>query len=284
MNESATYKLLTKVAAEFATLPEVSAVALAGSRNGWLSDDRSDIDLCVYAEPEPPEAWRTTLAQKFGDHLSIGNHFWEPGDEWVALQDGTVVDIMYRSPAWIEEQLDRVLSRHQASLGYSTCLIHNVLHSKPLYERDGWFAALQAKAGQPYPEPLRRAIVAKNHPVLRRTLSSYAHQIALALGRNDHVSVNHRVSALLASYFDILFAVNGMLHPGEKRLVAHVVASCPKRPPDIEAQMNDLLSATAPSGQSNLPGKIENLLDSLDDLLTAEGLIAEPRRSAGPSE
>lgn len=278
MSEMGTHTLLAAVAAEFATRTEVRAVALAGSRRGQFSDDRSDIDLCVYAELEPPEAWRAGLAQRFGERASIGNHFWEPGDEWVALQAGTVVDIMYRSPAWIEEQLDRVLSRHQASVGYSTCFVHNILHSKPLYDRNGWFAALQSKAVQPYPEPLRRAIIAKNHPILRGTLSSYAHQIALALGRDDHVSVNHRIAALLASYFDILFAVNGTHHPGEKRLVAHVLTYCPKRPPDVETQLNDLLSAAAPARQSALPGKIGDLLDGLDALLMAEGLITKPIR------
>lgn len=273
MIDADTKALLEAVTAEFAALPDVTAVVLSGSREGKFSDDRSDIDLYVYAEPEPSEAWRAKLGRKFGDRARIGNHFWEPGDEWVASRNSTVVDIMYRSPAWIEAQLDRVWFQHQASVGYSTCFIHNVLHSMPLHDRDGWFALLRTKAQLPYPEPLRRAIIAKNHPILRSLLSSYVHQIALALGRADQVSVNHRISALLASYFDILFAVNRLPHPGEKRLVAYVLAQCPKLPPDFQTQVNELLLAVAPTGQSDALEKVTALLDGLDALLIAEGLI-----------
>lgn len=274
MDEAGTQALLAEVTTEFATLPEVRAVALAGSQGGKLADDGSDIDLYVYAEPEPPVAWRTWLAKKFGERASIGNRFWEPGDEWVASRSGIIVDIMYRSPAWIEAQLDRVLLQHEASVGYSTCFVHNVLHSNPLHDRNGWFASLQARTAQPYPEPLRRAIIARNHPILRSTLSSYVHQIALALAREDHVSVNHRITALLASYFDILFAVNRLPHPGEKRLVAYVSANCAQRPPHFQTQVNELLLAVAPAGRADVFEKVNDLLDGLDALLVAEGLIA----------
>jgi len=274
MDETGVQALLAEITAEFAALPEVVAVVVAGSRVGELGDDRSDIDLYVYAEPEPAEAWRAgLLSRKFGERASIGNHFWETGDEGIAPWTNTVVDIMYRSPGWIETQLDRVWTQHQASVGYSTCFVYNVLHSKLLFDRAGWFASLQAKAAQPYPEPLRRAIVAKNHPILRNTLSSYTHQIAVALGRNDQVSVNHRISALLASYFDILFAVNRLPHPGEKRLIAHVQDHCPKRPPEFQTQVEELLQAAAPSQRSDTLEKVNGLLDSLDALLLAEGLI-----------
>jgi len=272
MVESGSLPLMEEIAREFARLPEVSAVVLSGSRGGEFSDAGSDIDLYVYAEPEPSKAWRAILAGRFGERASIGNDFWEPGDEWIALRTGNAVDIMYRSPAWIGQQLDRLLLRHQASVGYSTCLVYNILHSKILYDRADWFASLRAKAQQPYPEALRCAIIARNHPILRSTLSSYAHQIAMALHRNDRVSVNHRITALLASYFDILFAINRLFHPGEKRLLAHVLASCPKYPLEIEAQVNGLLSAITYAGQPDVLGLVNDLIDGLDELLIEERL------------
>ena len=266
--------LLDDVASEFSRLNEVSAVALSGSKWGELADELSDIDLYIYSETEPSKIWRSELAQQYGKHESIGNEFWEHGDEWVATRNGVVVDIMYRSPSWIEEQFVRVIDRHQASVGYSTCFVHNVLCSKPLYDRDGWYESLQEKARQPYSDRLQKAIIAKNHPILRDTLSSYFHQIEIALSRNDIISINHRVTALLASYFDILFAVNRVFHPGEKRLLGYALAKCPKRPPQIQIQVNGLLASIADTEQFILLQRVNELLDGLDAFLVSEGLVS----------
>ncbi len=184
-----------------------------------------------------------------------------------------MVDVIYRWPDWIEEQIDRLLLRCEASTGYSTCFWHNVLHSDALFDRDGWFTQLQARAHQPYPEALRRAIVAKNHPILRHTLSSYMQQLELAIERRDHHSVNHRIGALLASYFDLLFAVNRQPHPGEKRLVSYAEALCPLRPPALAQQVEAVISAVAPSQQTELLARADALLDSLDEILLGESLI-----------
>src|SRR5689334_5569429 len=137
---------------------------------------------------------------------------------------------MFRDLSWITDQLARVLDRHEASIGYSTAFWFNVKTSRSLFDRNGLFRQLQEKAAQPYPEPLRRNIVAKNHPILRATQSSYAYQIERALHRNDAVSANHRVAALLASFFDILFALNRQPHPGEKRLIRWAETICPLAP------------------------------------------------------
>ena len=82
----------------------------------------------------------------------------------------------------------------------------------------------------PYPEPLRRAIVARNRPLLADNLSSFAAQLEKALARGDAVSASHRAAAFLASYFDVLFALNRATHPGEKRLLRARRASLPAPP------------------------------------------------------
>jgi len=261
------------VAAAFADLPEVIAVALAGSGVTGAADEQSDIDLYVYAGAPLAMADRVAIVTSFATRAEVGNDFWEPGDEWIDAQTGRHGDVMYRTPLWIEEQLERVLVRHEASVGYSTCFWHNVLHSTPLFDRSGWYGDLQATAARPYPEPLQRAIIARNHPILRQTLSSYLGQIERAVRRGDSVSIQHRVTALLASYFDVLFAVNELPHPGEKRLLQFAARHCAKIPADMETQINAVLETAARPATFVVIGQIDALLGSLDALLWNEQLL-----------
>jgi len=266
---------LARRLAEGYALHGVEAVALAGSQVAGLAGPGSDVDIYVYAEAEPAPGVRAAVAAG-GRGLELDNRFFEPGDEWIDTATGLAVDVMFRTPAWIEAELDRVLVGHQARVGYSTALWHSVREALPLYDRRGWLAALQARAAAPYPEPLRRAVVAKNHPLLRDNQSSFRDQLARAAARGDGVAVNHRTAALLASAFDVLFAVNRATHPGEKRLLAHARARCPRRPPHLEALVGALLAAV-PEGP--VVAAADALCDALDALLREEGLLPE----AGPA-
>jgi len=194
-------------------------------------------------------------------------------------RDGTAVDVMYRRVRWIEVQLDRVLVQHQALVGYSTCFWYNVLHSQTLFDRAGWFAELQRRARRRYPPELRQAIIAKNYPLLRRNQSSYFHQIELAVQRNDPVSVNHRVAALLASYFDVLFAVNELPHPGEKRIVQYASAKCSKIPAEMERQVGELVGSVG-RGDGRTVDKVNALVDRLDEVLARENLVSRATERA----
>ena len=221
---------------------------------------------------------RVAIATSFATRAEVGNDFWEPGDEWIDAQTGRHVDVMYRTPDWIEEQLERVLVRHEASVGYSTCFWHNVLHSTPLLDRSGWYRDLQAMAACPYPQPLRRAIIARNHPILRQTLSSYLTQIERAVRRGDSVSIQHRVTALLASYFDVLFAVNELPHPGEKRLLQLAATRCAKIPAEWRPRSTRSWRLRSRPASPAIVTHIDALLNSLDDLLANEGLIPVVQR------
>lgn len=266
--------LAENIAARFSSLPQVLAVVLAGSQGSLVSDNLSDLDFYVYIAEEIPVETRAEIARDFAERFEINNLFWEPGDEWIHTQSGRGIDIMYRSTSWIEEQLDCVLVKHQAKVGYTTCFWFNVLHSLPLFDRMGWFEGLLQGARQPYPDPLRKAIVAKNYPILRKNISCYLHQLELALERHDWASINHRTAALLASYFDIIFAVNSVPHPGEKRLVEFVKTLCQKSPCNFEEQLESLLKATSVNaGHSDLLDRANALIDRLDEFLIAEGLL-----------
>ena len=267
--------LAKTIAAKLSLLPQVVAVALSGSQTA-RSDQLSDFDFYVYTRSEISIDIRTAIARQFATCIEINNQFWEPGDEWIDTSSGRGVDIMYRTPSWIEDQLDTVLVKHHASVGFSTCFWWNVVSSLPLYDRDGWFMQLQQKANQSYPEPLRQAIVAKNYPILRKNISSYLHQLNLAVIRYDCISINHRTAALLASYFDIIFAVNYVPHPGEKRLIEFSKQLCKKLPVDMEEHIHNLINAiSVSSAYQNILDSANALIDGLDELLMAEGLITE---------
>lgn len=263
--------LARRIADLFSTFPAVEAIALAGSQAAGAVDRDSDIDLYVYTTSVIPLGARIAAVETLGATRSDLNlQFWDLGDEWYDAETGIEVDVIYWDTSWIEGQLDRVLVQHQASTGYSTCFWHTIRNSCILYDRHNWLHRLKESCLMPFPEPLRHEIIAKNHPVLRRVIPSYLHQIEKAIRRGDAVSVNHRVAALLASYFDVLFALNRLPHPGEKQLLKTASERCAKVPKDMIHQVECVLGAVSGADQ-RLVARIEELLDGLDRLLLEEG-------------
>ncbi len=263
--------LARRVAHRFRKFPNVEAIALSGSSAAGRVDQDSDIDLYVYTKSTIPLGDRVSAVESLGAmRTDLNLQFWDLGDEWYDKHTGIEVDIIYWDTAWIEEQIDRVLVEHQASTGYSTCFWYTIQYSQILYDRDGWLRRLKERGQIPFPEMLRRAIIAKNHPVLRRAIPSYLHQIEKAIRRNDLVSINHRVAALLASYFDVLFALNRLPNPGEKRLLERASESCARIPPAMAGQVRGVLGAASVAEQ-NIVERIEELIDGLDQLLLDEG-------------
>jgi hypothetical protein len=263
-------RVAQEIARDYAAIPEVMAVVLGGSLATGVADDRSDIDLYVYSRTPVPLSARAAIAGRRSTDAEVDNRFHEPGDEWVEAASGVAVDVMFRDIAWIEGEIERTLLQHQASLGYSTCLWANILASQSLFDRSGWFAGFQREADRPYPEPLRRAIIEKNHRFLRQARSSYRRQIEKSIARGDVVSINHLIATYLASYFDIIFAINRLPHPGEKRLLSLAKEHCPTLPVGMADDVRTLLHAAGSSDGGKVLSAIDRLTDRIDELLIAK--------------
>lgn len=267
-------ELVETLAELFNALPQVEAVALGGSRSSSGADESSDVDIYVYTTGEIPLATRRAMVEQSGGarRADLGLTYWGPGDEWYHAPTGLEVDVVYFDARWMEAQLTRVIERHEPSLGYTTCFWYTMRYGHPLRDRRGWLAQQQARCAVPYPAALQRAIVAYNHPVLREIIPSYAHQIAKAARRGDFVSLNHRIAALMASYMDILLAVNAELHPGEKRLLTYVQEHCARLPEDMVADCTAILMYKA-EDIPTLPRRVDRLIDALDVWLMQEGYL-----------
>lgn len=257
-----TVQRLAKHASQF---DFIQAITVSGSiRNGY-GTEKSDVDTYVYITRDISPSERETII-----NIDVINKqaidFWGASDYFIDAQTGVEVDFMYFRTDFIESELNRPLEQHQANIGYSTAFWHTIKQSLIIYDKDNWFTNLQVKAKQPYPDELVHAIITKNFPILRDIATSYKHQIAKAITRQDLISINHRISAFLASYFDVLFAVNKVTHTGEKRLMQFAL-QCAKQPENMQADINSLLNHSSSANEAILED-IENLVENLRDLIT----------------
>lgn len=76
--------------------------------------------------------------------------------------------------------------------------------------------------------------------------------------------MNHRVTEFLASYFDILFAINEMTHPGEKRMQSICAAECKILPENFEHNFNRLFHGMYRESVSSV---IEDMVAEIDKII-----------------
>lgn len=224
--------------------------------------------------PEPALGVAQRIAAALADpaaRIEVGNDTWGPATSGPTQPWGWAWTS--RTCGWFEDQLDRVLVRHEASIGYSTTWWHNVRSSLPLAEHGHWYTELRQRAAQPYPEPLRRRGGGAQpphpaqHPLVPRTQDRRrAGPTGLTGGAGPH-------GRAAGQLLDVLFAANRVPHPGEKRLVRWVERTCARAPADLGERPGALRTAAGaadrPGGQEALPAVVHGLIDDLDD----EGLL-----------
>lgn len=231
--------MVDKLFEELCALDEVEALALGGSRAGKLFDEASDYDVYLYCTGPIPEDTRRDILSKYCGVMEIGNHFWEYEDN-CRLNNGVDIDILYRDLDAFSNDVAAVVERFQPHNSYTTCMWHNLLTCKVVYDRNGRLAQAKERFSVPYPRQLKENIMARGWQLLHTAMPAYDGQLAKAIKRGDLVSVNHRTAGFLETYFDLLFAMNELTHPGEKRLMQICRERCRRLPARFEENLERL--------------------------------------------
>lgn len=265
MNEN-----ITKLIKKFSNLDEVEGILLAGSYALGTNDRNSDYDLYIYSSTSIDVSKRKKICDEFFEYIELNNTFWETEDDGFLKDKQIPVEIIYRNISWITENLDRVVYKFEADAGYTTCVWYNFINSVILYDKNGLLKELQKKYRISYPKELKENIVRKNYALLKGQMPAYYYQIEKALKRDDLISVNHRVAAFLASYFDIIFALNEFPHPGEKKILKVIKDNNLNVPDKMEETILNILKYSC-SGDKLILEQINLLIYNLKKILDKEG-------------
>ena len=130
-------------------LKTVGFIMLGGSHVNDNADALSDYDIYIYSSDLIDPTIRKNIITPYCQCLELNNHYWETEDDGI-LADGIKFNLIYRQLDWISSQLRSVVFHHRASIGYTTCLWHNFITSKIIYDRSNQGAKLQQQ-----PLPLR---------------------------------------------------------------------------------------------------------------------------------
>jgi hypothetical protein len=247
------------------TLRGVVAIALGGSTVAGLADAASDLDLHVYwTAPLASAAERSTRIAPLADpgSVRVGLTSWGLEDHFAL--GGRWIELIYRSWAEVHATVERAYDAGLVGQGFTTAELHAVAHDRLLHDPSGVVGCARDQLNRAFPEATRAALLRHDVPLLRFHLARL-HQ---AQGREDLLFVQHLRSTLQLLYFDVLFALNRLYHPGEKRLQEHA-RRCPVRPVEGEARWRRIarLSADDPA----LVTELEALVHELGDLVRRHG-------------
>lgn len=260
--------MIEKVIEDFVECSEVEAIALGGSRGSGRGDEYSDYDIYVYLTGDLNREKRRAILERYCSYMEIGNEFWEEEDDCI-LNNGIDMELIYRKIENIEGNLRYVVDSCGSSMGYTTCFWENVVNSKILYDRRGRLTELAERYRVEYPEELKKNIIEKNHKLLKDYMPSLYYQIEKAIKRNDMVAINHRLTEFLALYFDIIYALNGEKHRGEKRML-EITREFDLLPENYVGLMEDLFKFIYTDNPKFLT-TLDKICHNLYNLLKKEG-------------
>lgn len=247
-------------------LDSVVAVFLGGSRATGVADLRSDTDLyAVHRAAVATGAARAAVLAPLADRSEVHEETaWGPEDHLYV--DGDLVEVVHLGLEGLRDLVDRAYAEGLDDEGFATAFLHTVSSGLVLRDPEGEVTALQQRLAT-YPEATRDLLLASLPPLL----TAYLSQLGTAMARGDLLMVQHRRASIQAVWFNLLFALNRVYHPGEKRLLDHAERCALKPDHQRERWMR---ACRLPADDPDLHAGLVTLVADLTGLVDAEASVA----------
>jgi hypothetical protein len=229
----------------FARHPAVSAILVVGSVANGQVDELSDVDLLIACRSDvPPLADRKAILNSIGpgwqfDRQNVGSLFWiVDGDGHVA---DTFVTVQYQTVPWINAVLGAVLVHGAITteqMPFRPYTVPALLQRAwVLLDRDGEVARWREESTN-YPPLLRMNILHHVVPKLREHVEELKRTAERGLGARTFIFF---LNAAVDELTSILFALNEVYDPADRRMHTAVVPFLPYLPTGYVATMTEVL-------------------------------------------
>lgn len=269
--------IIYQVVNEYKCIDEVLAVTL--SRSGVNCDNKffSDIDIDILIKDNIDFERRKKILSKFTDELYTGVGRTGVYDRFFLRNSTTLIEISYISLDKLEKNLIDVVDKCIPNIGYTTYQWRNVINAYIAYDKDNIYKKLQEEYRRPFPEQLKVNIINENYWLLKGGVESYYKKIEDAIKINDIEKIKKNIKGFLESYFDIIFAINEIQHPGEKKILTYVLNNCSKIPEGINEQVNSLIERSVVQDDilevdNSILEEVDSIIEELDKLIEKEGI------------
>lgn len=257
-------KLVTELINDLSNLDVVEAIVLGGSQSTEFADKYSDYDIYIYFNNRDMfSKVKPILAPYMNKDSSLHMCFTE--EICVALKDYTHVELVLKTLNEAENELKKRLIDYKCDLGFSTCDLATIFNGLILYDNKKYYQNLKEKYSFPYPKKLAESIIAFNKKMINGRVMSIDKQILKAIKRNDFIVIQRWCSQYIASYFDILFALNKTYHTGEKRMLQFAIDNFDILPDKFEFS---ILALARYNDTIDYEKLLLDMIQSLDSILS----------------
>jgi hypothetical protein len=257
-------------------------IALGGSHAKGTGDERSDVDIYLFAECVLSADRRRALAEQVcgadGGVVCWGmdEPFVEGGTDF--RYGGQTVEVWIREARSVAETIERCLRgevereyRAWTVMGFfNYAVLSDVRSMRIVDDPSGMLEEWKRRVAE-YPPALRRAIVARFLAEAKFWPGNVHYRSAVERGDAIYAAgIAHQVACALVQ---VVFALNEVYFPGEKRL-ARALGRLPAAPRAFAARVEALLWPGAPASVAELCAQareLDALVEEVEALASAAG-------------